>query len=1667
MAFNGREVLFRVRLGGNSSASKGYSFLIDSDGVFNKQRLANGTLVDYTTPSKVKNLGFEYEVVLALNFDVVVYRHRGSGDDNDPFTSNVIWRGSTNGGYSQFLQKAIAASMEGSNADYFFDFYVPLSAFSGDGGTGISPNTPLRITGSSVTSAQTGLEGTISDVGGLDDRLYGNDRYAIWRQLIPAFPPTSLNQIQSGEFCQSAAAAAPSITTSPITTSTTIINGNSSENEGTVSLFRNGVQIATNTVVTVSNGTFSFPLPSGTTLTAGDVITARVTRAASGNCTASTSVSSNSVTVTNVVKGQCATVAPSNIRTGSGSKTLTIFHPSNALNSTTLKVYRDGDLLPGTVSTPVAATFNGVNGFDYTFTTSINSTCSQFNFGYACSNAGSYATLSATATLNGCESARSTQVYLNGNTVSTTSTTSTSATPTISNTSLCSSSNVLSGTSEANSLIYLYIDNEPALTGSDGSIIASATANASGAWSFGLNNFLIAAGEVVTVKVKAPATSSQEGGTHKGLSPASNGITFGSNCTTSAPTISSVTPCPSVTTISGTSPEVDGTFVIVYRRRSGVTDLRVTEAGTVTRATSTATTGNWTAQIRPEIKLQGGDVLYAIATAPGGKTASTFPSPTPNPLPTSATTVRSAEIASSYGLTLTEPIKERATIITGTSSTDGIVNLYIEGLRIAGTAIVSGASATTPVSWSIAISQTNQQNLSASTSVTASISPTGDVCESQQTAAVKVSCVAPSTTPTLATAAQTVCYNNAAVLTVNNTENGIIYQVYNGDVASGPSMVGNGGTITISSGNLTSATVLTVRAFQVGAPDCQASLTGNTSITIAPVPTVYAVSPSSSSVCNGAAASVTVANSEEGVSYQIQVLISATGAYSNTGNAGAGTGKSLTLSTGTLTSSGTFRVVGVRNGCTTEMGNTFAVMVPSNALTIVPSVQSVCAGSTATVTIQNSDNGVIYQLQRLEGSNYVNTGQSVTSTGGNISLTTAVLSVTGANTFRVLASSGQCTPFALTQQITVNVSSGTPLTYNVTPTTLSICSGQAASLTLSGSQLGIHYQIYSGTTPIGNIVEGTGNAITLSSGAITSGGTFTVRASNSCGNSVTMGNTTVTVNPTPTAFAFTPTSQAVCNNATASVSLAGSQLNVNYQIQVYNPGTGTYNNTGAIVAGTGGAITLITGALTSSANLKVVATNSNGCSLDMSNRAFVAVPSNNLTVSTVTPTVCTGSTGQVRVVASETEVFYQLYVGTTAVGTAMEGTGGDIILVSNAITANTTFTVRATASSPAGCTFQVGSSVTVNVSAPVNQTTTLATTSSICRGSNGSITLASSQQGVTYQMYNGTTPTGTGVAGTGGAITLTSDPLTSNASLQVFAISSGCSNTAIGSSYSITVNSPPTQYSFESTQKIIRSGDNVSIELPITQNGVEYQIYNGSTPTGNRVMETGGGIVLTSGPISSSTTLTVQAIGTGGCGNVTMKGFTSVSIDSAPLPVTLTSFSVKATANSIQLRWSTATEKDNDFFQVERSIGGRTFTSIGQVKGNGTTNVVQTYTFIDASAPEGNVYYRLKQVDFDGKYEYTKVVSVKSFGNKVLSKVSVTPNPFAQQVSISISNAEENTVQVELYDINQKLMYAESAEVTSGKVLLKKDLSRLSNGVYLLRLTTKSLSEVIRIVKKD
>ncbi|MFQ3596987.1 MAG: hypothetical protein SNJ66_01460, partial [Chloroherpetonaceae bacterium] len=128
-------------------------------------------------------------------------------------------------------------------------------------------------------------------------------------------------------------------------------------------------------------------------------------------------------------------------------------------------------------------------------------------------------------------------------------------------------------------------------------------------------------------------------------------------------------------------------------------------------------------------------------------------------------------------------------------------------------------------------------------------------------------------------------------------------------------------------------------------------------------------------------------------------------------------------------------------------------------------------------------------------------------------------------------------------------------------------------------------------------------------------------------------------------------------------------------------------------------------------------------------------------------------------------------------------------------------------------------------------------------------------------------------------------------------------------------------------------------------------------------------------------------------GLTSFSDFTIASDASNQLPVELTSFTARKTAQGVELAWQTASEQNNAGFEVERKSEGATWNTLGFVRGNGTTTEAQSYSFLDNSA-SGKVQYRLKQVDFDGQFEYSNIIEVDAGLPKTFELSQNYPNPF-------------------------------------------------------------------------
>lgn len=165
--------------------------------------------------------------------------------------------------------------------------------------------------------------------------------------------------------------------------------------------------------------------------------------------------------------------------------------------------------------------------------------------------------------------------------------------------------------------------------------------------------------------------------------------------------------------------------------------------------------------------------------------------------------------------------------------------------------------------------------------------------------------------------------------------------------------------------------------------------------------------------------------------------------------------------------------------------------------------------------------------------------------------------------------------------------------------------------------------------------------------------------------------------------------------------------------------------------------------------------------------------------------------------------------------------------------------------------------------------------------------------------------------------------------------------------------------------------------------------------------------------------------------------------ESGPLPIELLFFKAEVINNQVRLNWATASEENFDFFSIERSEDGQEFYEIDKVQGNGFSDIIINYEYLDSSPVPGRSFYRLKAVDFDGSFEYFEIksVTIDTFG------VEIYPNPLNNYYYNVWINLDNNLpAQLKVFDTQGKLI--SNYHLTSG--LNQLDLLGHPPGVYLV-----------------
>jgi photosystem II stability/assembly factor-like uncharacterized protein len=190
-------------------------------------------------------------------------------------------------------------------------------------------------------------------------------------------------------------------------------------------------------------------------------------------------------------------------------------------------------------------------------------------------------------------------------------------------------------------------------------------------------------------------------------------------------------------------------------------------------------------------------------------------------------------------------------------------------------------------------------------------------------------------------------------------------------------------------------------------------------------------------------------------------------------------------------------------------------------------------------------------------------------------------------------------------------------------------------------------------------------------------------------------------------------------------------------------------------------------------------------------------------------------------------------------------------------------------------------------------------------------------------------------------------------------------------------------------------------------------------------------------------------------------------IDTTVIPVELNSFSTSVVANKVILNWSTSSELNNRGFEIERSLDKTHWKIIGFVDGNGTTIEIKNYTFTDylfENSPQ-NLFYRLKQIDFDGTFEYSDIIEVEVGIPLDFFLSQNYPNPFNPETNIEFHIPIDALVTLKVYDIlGREVITLLNEPKTAGRYKVNFDATNLSSGVYFYKLIIGGYTQIKKMI---
>jgi hypothetical protein len=178
------------------------------------------------------------------------------------------------------------------------------------------------------------------------------------------------------------------------------------------------------------------------------------------------------------------------------------------------------------------------------------------------------------------------------------------------------------------------------------------------------------------------------------------------------------------------------------------------------------------------------------------------------------------------------------------------------------------------------------------------------------------------------------------------------------------------------------------------------------------------------------------------------------------------------------------------------------------------------------------------------------------------------------------------------------------------------------------------------------------------------------------------------------------------------------------------------------------------------------------------------------------------------------------------------------------------------------------------------------------------------------------------------------------------------------------------------------------------------------------------------------------------------------------LPIELLSFTGECSNRSIVLKWSTATESNNDYFSIERSIDGINWQIVTNADAAGNSSSINNYSAIDIAPNNDRCYYRLKQTDFNGQFTYSAIIAIEKCVEDI-TELAIYPNPAHEIINLSYGGDKSKIISISIYNVLGEMVYY--SEFYQSKILFEKKL----NGIHFLHVNTTSNNIIKKFLAID